>query len=158
MDNVIFDSDALHNYTTNYTLLPLYNSTTFSDETYGILDDTENPSSDAEPLLEFLFHGVGLLLICIFGIPANVLSIIVLQHPRLKSSLNTLLLGLTISDTVVISTSFFVFSLSELLKLAGVFSWYVDVGRQLLLPWLLPIALTAQMCSMYFTVVITLER
>lgn len=108
--------------------------------------------------IDFLFHGLGMLFLLIVGITANVLSVIVLNHPKLKSSLNTLLLGLTISDIFVISTSFLVFSLSPVLEQIHVFRWYIAVGRPFLLPWLLPIALTAQMSSVYFTVVITLER
>lgn len=111
-----------------------------------------------DPTINFLFNGLGLFLLALFGISANILSVVVLTHPKLKSSLNTLLLGLTISDVFVIGTSLFIFSLHLVLGRLNIFTSYTTVIRPHILPWLLPIALTAQMSSLYFTVMITLER
>lgn len=111
-----------------------------------------------DPVINLTFNGIGLLILTVVGVPVNILSFIVLSHPRLKSSLTTLLLGLTISDILVIVTSFLIFCLNLLFEESGTGSWYSNFGQPFLIPWLLPIALTAQMSSVYFTVVITLER
>lgn len=110
----------------------------FSEE----LNGTTSASINIDPWINFAFNGVGILLLAVVGIPANVVSVIVLSHPKLKSSLTTLLLGLTVSDIFVIGTSLLIFSLSPILDTVQALSWYTTIVRPHLLPWLLPIALT----------------
>jgi len=91
--------------------------------------------------IEFVFHGVGISFLTLFGIPANILSVIVLKSPQMKSSLTTLLLGLTISDMFVISTSLLIFSFPAIFEYVKIFPMYVAIIHPSILPWLLPIAL-----------------
>ncbi|CAL8143754.1 unnamed protein product [Orchesella dallaii] len=85
--------------------------------------DHEMESTD----INFVFHGVGISFLALFGIPANVLSVIVLKHPRMKSSLTTLLVGLTISDMFVISTSSLIFSFPAIFEYVKIFQWYTAI-------------------------------
>ncbi|ODM87871.1 FMRFamide receptor [Orchesella cincta] len=125
-----------------------------NDSELNCTDPEGHPTSG----VDFAFHGVGMTFLALFGIPANVLSVIVLKHNKMKSSLTTLLLGLTISDMFVISTSSLIFSFPSIFDYVNIFPWYNAVFKPACLPYLLPIALIAQMCSVYFTVVVTLER
>lgn len=56
-------------------------------------------------LFEFITNGILLNLVGLFGLFGNVISMIILSRPQMKSSINYLLIGLARCDTVLIITA-----------------------------------------------------
>lgn len=56
-------------------------------------------------LFEFITNGVLLNLVGLLGLFGNIISMIILSRPQMKSSINYLLIGLARCDTVLIITS-----------------------------------------------------
>ncbi|XP_014284854.1 FMRFamide receptor [Halyomorpha halys] len=115
---------------------------------------------ESELLFEFITNGVLLNLVGILGIMGNIISMVILSRPQMRSSINYLLTGLARCDTVLILTSMFLFGLPALYKytstpfLAG---YYFRV-YPFLSPIVYPLALIAQTVSVYLTLTVTLER
>lgn len=130
-----------------------YNET---DEYYG--QDEEQIRS--EILYEFVTNGVLLNVVGVLGIMGNVISMIILTRPQMRSSINYLLTGLAKCDTVLILTSVFLFGIpaiynySETPFLVG---YYFRI-YPFLSHVVYPIALMAQTVSVYLTLTVTLER
>lgn len=117
-----------------------------------LYNDTETHFDSTIPT-NIIFHGFGILLLTIVGVPLNILSVIVLNNPRLKSTLSTLLLGMTVSDIFVSILAFLTLSLNPIASL-----WYGNITLSLLKLWLKPLLTTTLFSSIYFRVIITLER
>lgn len=56
-------------------------------------------------LFEFITNGILLNLVGVFGLFGNIISMIILSRPQMKSSINYLLIGLARCDTILIITA-----------------------------------------------------
>lgn len=139
-----------------------FTNTNFSlddNETAYISTDNENDDK-SEILFEFITNGVLLNLVGILGIMGNIISMVILSRPQMRSSINYLLTGLARSDTVLIITSILIFGLPALFKYTNsqlLFSYYYRV-YPFLAPVVYPLAVIAQTVSVYLTLTVTLER
>ena len=70
-------------------------------------NDVDNWSFDVT--FEFVVHGILINSVGVLGLLGNVVSIVVLSRPQMKSSINTLLIGLVGCDSLLIITSIFMF-------------------------------------------------
>lgn len=98
--------------------------------------------------------GVAMLIVCIAGLCGNVAAIIVFSKPyRLQKNFYTFMFYLAIFDLMYTIVAIFVFippQLSNYYKHNG--PWHYVV------PWAIPIGQVSMTGSVYFTMVITLER
>ncbi|XP_046985417.1 FMRFamide receptor [Schistocerca americana] len=115
-------------------------------------------STDGQLLFEFVAYGVLLNLIGIFGIVGNIISMIILSRPQMRSSINYLLIGLARCDTVLIVTSVLLFGLPAIYGYTGMLMAYFYYVYPLVAPIVFPVALIAQTVSVYLTLTVTLER
>ena len=113
-----WDNLNFENITLNESILRLFNIS-YEDLDYmdawltnsgktSTLSPTETPSYEycGDNLIQFrqgykLIHGYLSLLVCLFGCIANVLNIIVLTRPDMRSSTNIILTGLAVADCLV---------------------------------------------------------
>ncbi|XP_069689497.1 FMRFamide receptor [Periplaneta americana] len=125
---------------------------------YGVLYAESNDEDQRKILYEFVTNGVLLNVIGILGIFGNIISMIILSRPQMKSSINYLLIGLARCDTVLIMTSVLLFGIPAIYKYTGyLFVYYFKVYPHLVLV-VYPLALIAQTVSVYLTLTVTLER
>lgn len=75
-------------------------------------------------LFEFWSNGILLNLVGILGILGNVLSMIILSRPQMKSSINYLLIGLARCDTVLIVMSILLFGIPAIYPHTGFLRFY----------------------------------
>jgi len=61
-------------------------------------DDNQNSSLDRYRLLYRNYHGIISSFVCIFGLTCNLFNIIVLTRPLMRSTTNTILTSLALSD------------------------------------------------------------
>ena len=66
------------------------------------LESLESSSTNAQDFAKFLVEGIGILVVAILGTVGNLLSAWILSRPKMKSSINCLLLGLALTDTLFI--------------------------------------------------------
>lgn len=113
---------------------------------------------DYNLMFEFVAYGILLNVIGVFGILGNVISMIILSRPQMKSSINYLLIGLARCDTVLIITSIILFGLPVIYPATNcLFNYYFKV-YPLIAPVVYPIAMISQTVSVYLTLTVTLER
>lgn len=110
------------------------NANNFSD--FQTIDNLKsNVTSDSFSCLElqsekinffrFVTNGIFLNLIGVFGILGNLISMIILSRPQMRSSINYLLIGLARIDTVLIITSMLLFGLPGIYPYSGsLFNYY----------------------------------
>lgn len=124
----------------------------------GAGGDEAAVEDDYNLLFEFIAYGVFLNVIGVFGILGNVISMIILSRPQMKSSINYLLIGLARCDTVLIITSIILFGLPIIYPTTShLFVYYFKV-YPLIAPVVYPIAMISQTVSVYLTLTVTLER
>lgn len=93
------------------------------------VDDDNTGQDDYDLLFEFVTYGVLLNVIGVFGILGNVISMVILSRPQMKSSINYLLIGLARCDTVLIITSVLLFGLPVVYPTTGhLFNYYFKVS------------------------------
>lgn len=123
--------------------------------------DSEYPPEDQEAIFfEFITNGIMLNVVGVMGIFGNIISMIILSRPQMKSSINYLLIGLARCDTVLILTSVFLFGLPAIYqytKTELLFTYQFKI-YPFLAPVIFPIALIAQTVTVYLTLTVTLER
>lgn len=118
-----------------------------------------NYSADKDAILfEFVADGVMLNVVGAFGIVGNVISMVILSRPQMRSSINYLLMGLVRCDTALIVTSVLLFGLPAVYLYTGCLSSYALRVYPLLAPVVFPLAMIAQTVSVYLTLTVTLER
>lgn len=100
-----------------------------------------------------LLNGIGVL-----GILGNVISMIILSRPQMKSSINYLLIGLARIDTILIISSILLFGLPGIYPYTGTLFTYFYVVYPHIVPVVYPLGLMAQTASTYITLTVTLER
>ncbi|CAH0392669.1 unnamed protein product [Bemisia tabaci] len=164
MTTFIFGADGPDNTTGNYSELQGYwlRERVFDADTINGNHDKINALTKSvspnEMLFELVAHGILLNLVGIFGFVGNIISMIILSKPQMKSSINYLLIGLARCDTVLIFTSILLFGLPAVYPYTGyLFTYYWKIYPKIA-PTVFPIALIAQTVSVYLTVTVTLER
>lgn len=90
----------------------------------GVLYAESDDEDKRKILYEFVTNGVLLNVIGILGIFGNIISMIILSRPQMKSSINCLLIGLARCDTVLIITSVLLFGIPAICKYTGYFFLY----------------------------------
>lgn len=120
--------------------------------------DDAAADDDFNLLFEFVAYGVLLNAVGVLGILGNVISMIILSRPQMKSSINYLLIGLARCDTVLIVTSILLFGLPVVYPITDhLFNYYYKV-YPLIAPVVYPVAMISQTVSVYLTLTVTLER
>ena len=95
----------------------------------GVLYEESNDEGKREILYEFVTNGVLLNAIGILGIFGNIISMIILSRPQMRSSINYLLIGLATCDTMLIITSVLLFGIPAIYKYTGyLFVYYFKVS------------------------------
>lgn len=114
-----------------------------------------NPSKDCYTFVmnAILLNSIGLL-----GILGNIISMIILSRPQMKSSINYLLIGLARVDTVLIMTSILLFGIPGVYPFTGMFFTYFYVVYPHIVPVVYPLSMATQTASAYLTLTVTLER
>ena len=120
-------------------------------------NSSENMTLSVNEIQLFQFYAWGITgnIISILGILGNILSMVVLCHPRMRSPTSVFLIAQAIYDSVVLVNFVLCMSLptihSESLRRYMFIFPYIQ-------PYAYPLALTAQTCSIYTTVGFTVER
>ncbi|XP_058445990.1 FMRFamide receptor [Malaya genurostris] len=151
---VLDDRYVLHGSADNYTNVS-YNGTDYHDPStcyYALEWYTETT------LFEFWISGVVMNFVAFLGILGNILSMVILSRPQMRSSINYLLIGLARCDTVVILTSMLLFGIPAIYPYTGYLFYYYYVIHPVISPVVYPLAMTAQTASVYLTLTVTLER
>ncbi|KAK6185286.1 hypothetical protein SNE40_007553 [Patella caerulea] len=132
------------------------NSTNISDH---ISLNAASREQEYLSLIEFKFHVHGLAgnLLAVFGLVANVLSIVVLSHHKMRSSTSYYLITLAVYDNIILIAMVIFFNLpflstrvTEMESYFHTYMYAVPIGY--------PLSLAAQMGSIYTTVAFTVER
>lgn len=122
-----------------------------------ICKDVYSPNSD-EMQFQFWVSAVLLSGVALFGILGNILSMVILSRPQMKSSISAVLFGLAACDTLLIVTSVLLFSLPTVYPYTGhLFSYYYVWYPKLTL-FIFPMAMAAQTASTYLTITVSFER
>lgn len=145
-----------------YLNLTFYPNHTFHQATNsGDVDfcpEVYDPTEGGLTGFEFWICGVVLNLVGILGIFGNILSMVILSRPQMRSSINYLLIGLARCDTVLIITSMILFGMPAIYPYTGyLFSYYYYI-YPIISPCVYPIAMASQTASVYLTFTVTLER
>ncbi|KAH8262031.1 hypothetical protein KR038_005952 [Drosophila bunnanda] len=122
-----------------------------------ICDDRYNPLLE-DNKIEFWVCGVILNIVSVLGILGNIISMIILSRPQMRSSINYLLIGLARCDTLLIVTSMLVFGIPAIYPYTGYTFFYYNNIYPFIAPAVFPIGLIAQTASIYMTFTVTLER
>ncbi|XP_063867233.1 FMRFamide receptor-like isoform X2 [Scylla paramamosain] len=120
--------------------------------------ETYNTTMPTPRLMRFVVYGVLLTSVGLLGLAGNFISITILSRPKMQSSINCCLIGLTSFDMIVTTTSILMFGLPEICEYTQTMEWYSQGIYQLITPIIFPLALIAQTGSVYLTVTVTLER
>ncbi|CAG9818443.1 unnamed protein product [Phaedon cochleariae] len=117
-------------------------------------------NNDTEVINSFRFITNGLLinLVGLLGVLGNIISMIILSRPQMRSSINYLLIGLARIDTVLIVTSMLLFGLPGIYPYSSYMFNYYYVVYPHITPVVFPLATVAQTASVYLTLVVSLER
>eukprot|EP00095_Tigriopus_kingsejongensis_P010932 snap_masked-scaffold206_size259025-processed-gene-1.14 protein:Tk10932 transcript:snap_masked-scaffold206_size259025-processed-gene-1.14-mRNA-1 annotation:"fmrfamide receptor" len=162
------DEEILHllggNLTSNLSAL-LLNAPMDQGDSFAARHASGEPDKDPQlwwafPVtFEFVVHGVLSCCIGMGGLFGNIISIIILSRPQMKSSINTILIGLVTCDSIVIVTSVFMFSFT-VFRYTGsaVFQFYYWQIYPYVLCVVYPIGMIAQTGSIYMTLSVTIER
>lgn len=111
-----------------------------------------------ENALDFWMSGIVLNLVGIVGILGNVLSMVILSRPQMRSSINYLLIGLARCDTILIITSMLLFGFRSIYPYSGYLFFYNFYIYPQISPFVFPLAVAAQTASIYLTLMVSLER
>lgn len=109
-------------------------------------------------LVRLLVHGVLLNTLCVGGLLGNLLAALVLTRRSMRSAASLVLTALAAADSALLLCAALLFGLPALAPASPALSGYSRRVRPLLAPALFPLALAAQTCSVYLTVLVTLER
>lgn len=129
------------------------NNTAYPNDVYCYEDYAPN-----ENLLDFWLSGIVLNLVGIIGILGNILSMVILSRPQMRSSINYLLIGLARCDTVLIITSMLLFGFRSIYPYSGYLFYYNYYVYPQVARYVFPLATAAQTASIYLTLMVSLER
>jgi hypothetical protein len=133
----------------------LNDSATFLNES---TDSCLNDEDEYLQLYRFITNGLLLNIIGVLGILGNIISMIILSRPQMRSSINYLLIGLARIDTVLIVTSILLFGLPGIYPYSGLLFTYYYVVYPHIAPVVFPLAMVVQTASVYLTLTVSLER
>ncbi|RZB39419.1 FMRFamide receptor, partial [Asbolus verrucosus] len=122
------------------------------------IDSCLNDEVENLQLYRFITNGLLLNIIGILGILGNIISMIILSRPQMRSSINYLLIGLARIDTVLIITSILLFGLPGIYPYSGLLFTYYYVVYPHIAPVVYPLAMIVQTASVYLTLTVSLER
>lgn len=138
------------------------------NETYLVRNNGSDDGNDTkacpeqfsanENAFDFWVSGLVLNVVGVIGILGNILSMIILSRPQMRSSINYLLIGLARCDTVLIITSMFLFGFRSIYPYTGYLFFYNYYIYPLIVPYVFPLATAAQTASSYLTLMVSLER
>ncbi|GAB6023165.1 hypothetical protein CHUAL_007990 [Chamberlinius hualienensis] len=133
---------------------------TFDNVSDGeLFDNVTQISEDNGNLFLFVTYGVLVTFIGLMGLAGNILSIIVLSRPQMRSSINCCLIGLATFDILVLVTSTLMFGIPRLTGYTGFFVAYNQIIFPNIIPYFVyPVGLIAQTGSVWVTVTVTIER
>lgn len=109
-------------------------------------------------LFRFITNGLLLNIIGVLGILGNIISMIILSRPQMRSSINYLLIGLARIDTVLILTSILLFGLPGIYPYSGLMFTYYFVVYPHITTFVFPLAMIVQTASVYLTLTVSFER
>ena len=117
-------------------------------------------SEEVGSVFELIIPGLMLSVLGILGLIGNLISIFILSRPQMKGSTNCILLGLASTDSILILTSILMFGLPALASHStmDVFIYYTSEVFPYITPLVYPVGLIAQSCSVYLTLLVTMER
>lgn len=113
---------------------------------------------DADLALGFWLLGVIGILLGLLGIFGNLMSIRILSHKQMRSSVNFILIALACSDLILIVTSILLFGLTTVYPYTDWFKDYFYIFRPRISLVAFPLAKIAQTVSIYMAFLISLER
>ncbi|KAJ6634975.1 FMRFamide receptor [Pseudolycoriella hygida] len=134
---------------------------TFPDDDYVVNTTKATCSGDFSPndnVFDFWMSGVVLNIVGVIGILGNILSMVILSRPQMRSSINYLLIGLARCDTVLIITSMLLFGFRSIYPYTGYLFFYNFYIYPQIVPYVFPLATVAQTASSYLTLMVSLER
>lgn len=143
----------------NITLVPpLFNVTRQGTD----IDDIYNVCMDAfqshEFVYDFWIYGIALNFVGFIGILGNIVTMIILSRPQMRSSINYLLIGLARCDTVLILTSMLLYGVTSWYPYTGYMGGYYFFVYPRIAPVVYPISAASQTASSYLTLMVSLER
>lgn len=133
-----------------------------SDDDLATLNATDSPciqlESETVNFFRFVTNGLFINIIGLLGILGNIISMIILSRPQMRSSINYLLIGLARIDTVLIITSILLFGLPGIYPYSKcLFTYYYIVYPHIVF-FVFPLAMVSQTASVYLTITVSLER
>ncbi|CRK97175.1 CLUMA_CG010576, isoform A [Clunio marinus] len=160
LDTTIFENianETLINF--NSTTTEYFTNNSYVNQTAENLTLSECGEADSDnELFEFWSNGILLNVVGVLGIFGNILSMIILSRPQMRSSINYLLIGLARCDTILILTSMLLFGVPAIYPYTGYLRYYSLRLLPEISQFVYPIAMTAQTASVYLTLTVTLER
>ncbi|KAI6174469.1 G-PROTEIN-RECEP-F1-2 domain-containing protein [Aphelenchoides fujianensis] len=113
------------------------------------------PSNDDHTYLIYNFMVIGLLLpfISLCGLFGNGFAAFVYSRPAMRTSTNLYLCALGCSDNGVILTALFLFFLDSIRR----YSLKLSIIYNMLSPYVYPVGMIAQTCSVYFTLIAAVD-
>ncbi len=114
-----------------------------NDELAGFGNHTkeQNSTDVMEARFSFVVEGIGMVFVALLGMIGNLISAWILSRPKMRSSINRLLLGLAAADTVYITVSTLVLGLPTILS-------YMEIDFSVLIlltPMLFPVAVICKL-------------
>lgn len=116
--------------------------------------------SDHEKLFNFVTGGILLNTIGIFGLIGNVITMIVISRPQMRSSTNYLLTWLARCDSLIILTCILIFGIPPIYQYTQtelLYNYQYKICPYVTLV-AYPVAQIVRTASMYLTLTVTLER
>lgn len=153
----ITDTQSYYN---NSSILDFENVTLSDTDIYPVYANYNGyPCQQPDfPEYEFWSNGILLNFVGFLGVLGNILSMIILSRPQMRSSINYLLIGLARCDTILIITSILLFGIPAIYPYTGFLRFYYfrllpDISHVVY-----PLAMIVQTASCYLTLTVTLER
>ena len=145
LQNTMFSAVDKNNYTT---------MSNYSKDPIGCTDEYKI----SENAVDFWLCGLVLNIVGLVGLLGNILTMIILSRPQMRSSINCLLIGLAHCDTLLIITSILLFGVRSIYPYTGYLFYYNFYIYPHIVPYVFPLATTAQTASIYLTLMVSLER
>ncbi|XP_074039002.1 FMRFamide Receptor [Leptinotarsa decemlineata] len=142
----------------NQTIPVIVWSLSTSDQNDSDFQSCVNVDPEVVNSFRFVTNGLFINVIGMLGVLGNIISMIILSRPQMRSSINYLLIGLARIDTVLIITSMLLFGLPGIHPYSGCMFTYFYVVYPHIAPVVFPLAMIAQTASVYLTLTVSLER
>lgn len=153
------------NYPTNLSINIGTDLLNYNHTNQGRIEDiqgskiAESSVDDFNPFRTFITYGVLLNIVAIFGIIGNIIAVIILSRPQMRSSINYLLIGLSGCDTVLNIGSILMCGLPSIYGWTGyLLVNYTERIFPRIIPLVFGVGMISQMMSVYLTIGVTLER